>query len=79
MPVCRTDNKLHPGNVVSADLCYPLLLLTPPPPNSINACAGGDTKLAEELTTTGQKTAQYADKKPETKTTEKKVDSHYVS
>lgn len=45
------------------------------------SCAGGDTKLAEELTQTGQKTKEYANKKAETKTTtsSSKVDSHYVS
>jgi hypothetical protein len=44
-------------------------------------CLGADTKLAEELTHAGEKTAQYAKKTPEetTTTTTKKVDSHYVS
>lgn len=43
--------------------------------------AGADTKLAEDLTHAGEKTAQYAKKTPEetTTTTTKKVDSHYVS
>jgi hypothetical protein len=43
--------------------------------------SGADTKLAEELTHAGGKTAEYAKKTPEetTTTTTKKVDSHYVS
>lgn len=42
---------------------------------------GGDTKLAEELTSKGGKTEQYAGKTAETTTTStsKKTESHYVS